>query len=148
MDCTNNGMPMFDGQNYEIWSSRMKVFLEAQGFDIWNSVVSGYTTPKKPLKTATKKELKRNNKITMDAILDGLSDLVKVKVGQCSSTKEIWDKLHNLYSKGSLLVITEPEHVDQDKEDVEIEQEERSSSCLRSEEEIGNGMETHERRKL
>jgi hypothetical protein len=113
--------PLFDETNYEIWSTRMRVFLQAQGFDIWNSVVSGYTAPKKPLKNATKKELKRNNKMAMDAILDGLSDSVKFKVGQCSSAKEIWDKLHNFYSKGSLLAITKPEHVDQDKEDVEIE---------------------------
>jgi hypothetical protein len=84
-------------------SRRMKVFLEAHGYDVWYSVVTGYTTSKKPLKTATKKELKRNNKIAMDAILDGLPDSVKVKVGQCSSTKEIWDKLHNLYYKESLL---------------------------------------------
>jgi hypothetical protein len=58
----------------------------------------------------------------MDDILDTLSDLVKVKVGQCSSSKELWDKLHNLYFKESPR-ITNPKHVDQDKEDVEIEQE-------------------------
>jgi hypothetical protein len=38
--------------------------------------------------------IKKEQQIGMDAILDGLPDLVKVKVGQCSSTKEIWDKLH------------------------------------------------------
>jgi hypothetical protein len=134
MECTNNGTPMFDGQNYEIWSHKMKVFLQAHGFDVWKSVVTGYTTSKKPLKTTAKKELKRNNKIAMDSILDGLHDSVKVKVGQCSSTKEIWDKLHNLYFKESPL-ITEPKHVDQDKEDVEIEQEEISSSCQTDSEE-------------
>jgi hypothetical protein len=48
----------------------------------------------------------------MDFILEGLSDQVKDKVGQCSSTKELWDKLHNLYSKESPL-ITEPEHANQ-----------------------------------
>jgi hypothetical protein len=37
----------------------------------------------------------------MDFILEGLCDSVKDKVGQCSSTKELWDKLHNLYFKGS-----------------------------------------------
>jgi len=107
----------------------MRVFLQAHGFDIWNLVVSGYTAPKKPPKTATQKELKMNKKLAMDVMLDGLSDSIKVKVGQYSSTKEIWDKIHNFYSKESLLVITEPEHADQDKEDVEIEQEERISSC-------------------
>jgi hypothetical protein len=75
-----------DGQNYEMWNIRMKVFLQGQGFDIWKSIVTRYTTSKKP-KTAAKKELKRNNKIEMDFILEGLPDLVKYKVGQCSSSK-------------------------------------------------------------
>jgi hypothetical protein len=95
MKCTVNGASIFDGQNgmsYEIWSDRMKVFLQAQGYDVWHSVVTGYISSKKP-KTATKKELKRNNKIAMDFILEGLSDPVKVRMGQCSSTKELWDKL-------------------------------------------------------
>jgi hypothetical protein len=98
------------------------------GMMFGNQLLQDTPASKKPLKTAAKKELKRNNKITMDAILDGLPDSVKFKVGQCSSTKELWDKLHNLYFKESPL-ITEPKHVDQDKEDVEIEQEERISSC-------------------
>jgi hypothetical protein len=31
--------------------------------------------------------------------MEGLPNLVKVKVGQCSSSKELWDKLHNSHSK-------------------------------------------------
>jgi predicted metal-dependent peptidase len=69
-------------------------------------------------------ELKRNNEITMDSILDGLPDLVIVKVRQCSSAKEIWDKLHNTYSKEYILKTTDLEHVDRDIEDIEIKQEE------------------------
>ena len=90
-------------------------------FDVLHSIVIGYTASKKPMKIATNEELKRNNKITMDTIMDGLPDLVQVKVGQCSSNKEIWDKIHNLYSNGSLLAIIDPEHDNQDKEDDEIE---------------------------
>jgi hypothetical protein len=60
---------VFYGQNYEMWNTRMKLFLQAHGFDIWQSVVTGYTTSKKPLKTATNKELKRNNKIAMDYMI-------------------------------------------------------------------------------
>jgi hypothetical protein len=89
----------------------------AHGYDVWKSVVTGYTATKKP-KTATKKELKRNNKIEMDFILEGLCDSTKDKVGQCSSAKELWDKIHNLYFKESHS-ITEPEHANQNKEDVE-----------------------------
>jgi hypothetical protein len=48
--------------------------------------------------------LKINNKIAMDFIMEGLPDLVKEKVGKCSSAKEIWDKLHNLYSEESSII--------------------------------------------
>jgi hypothetical protein len=46
----------------------------------------GYTATKKP-KTASKKALKRNNKIEMDFICKGLPDLVREKVGKRSSVK-------------------------------------------------------------
>jgi hypothetical protein len=91
---------------------------------VWQSIVTGYTTSNKP-NTAAKKELKRNNKTEMDFILEGLPDPVKDKVEKCSSTKNLWDKLHNLYSKRSHN-ITEPEHI---KEDVGTEREGICSSC-------------------
>jgi hypothetical protein len=91
MDYSENGVPMFNGQNglkYEMWSIRMKLFLHAQGHYIWLSVVTRYDSSKRE-KTATNKELKKNNKITMDLILEGLPNLVGEKVGKCSLTKEI-----------------------------------------------------------
>jgi hypothetical protein len=48
--------------------------------------VSGYTTTKKP-NTTTKKELKINNKMEMDFILEGLCDSIIDKVGKFSSSK-------------------------------------------------------------
>jgi hypothetical protein len=68
-----------------MWSIRTRTFLEAQGYDIWYSVVIGYNATKKP-KTTTKKELEKNNKIAMNFILEGLYDSVKDKVGKYSST--------------------------------------------------------------
>jgi hypothetical protein len=100
MEYTKNGVPLFNGQNglkYEMWSIRMRTFLEAHGYDIWYSVVTGYNATKKA-KTATKKELKKNKKIAMDFIWEGLPNPVREKVGKCSSAKELWDKLHNIYS--------------------------------------------------
>jgi hypothetical protein len=70
MDYSENGVPMFNGQNafkYEMWSKRTEVFLQAQGHYIWISVFIGYDSSKRE-KTATKKELKKNNKIAMDFI--------------------------------------------------------------------------------
>jgi hypothetical protein len=42
---------------------------------------------------------KRNNKLAIDTILDGLTDSVKSKVGSCALANEIWDKLQDLYAR-------------------------------------------------
>ena len=76
----------------------METYLKALGADVWFSVSSGYNALKKP-KTGTQKEPKRNNKLEIDTILDGLTDSVKSKVGSCASTKEFWDKLQDLYAR-------------------------------------------------
>jgi hypothetical protein len=43
-----NGIPQFDGQKYSFWSIRMKTYIQAQGFEIWQSIVDGYTAPTVP----------------------------------------------------------------------------------------------------
>jgi hypothetical protein len=93
-----NGIPPFDGRNFEYWSNRMETYLKDLGADVWFSVASGYNALKKP-KTAAQKEEKRNNKLAIDTILDGLTDSVKSKVGSCASEKELWDKLQDLYAR-------------------------------------------------
>ena len=37
--------------------------------------------------------------MAIDTILDGLTDSVKSKVGSCTSAKEIWNKLQDLYAR-------------------------------------------------
>jgi len=93
----------------------MKVSLQEQRFDVWKEDVTWYIASNKPMNTVAKKEFKRNNKISMDFILDELPDSVKVKVVQCSSTKEIWGKLHNVYFEEYPLII-KPKLVDKYKE--------------------------------
>jgi hypothetical protein len=47
---SENGVSLFNGQNglkYEMWSGRRKVFLQAQGYYIWLSVVTGYDSSKR-----------------------------------------------------------------------------------------------------
>jgi hypothetical protein len=124
MDYSKNGVPMFNGQNgfkYEMWSIRMKVYLKTQEHYIWLSVVTGYDSSKRE-KTRAKKELRKNNKIEMDFIWEGLTNLVREKVGKCSSPKYLWDKLHDIYSSP----ITDSENV---KEVVDTNQEELCSPC-------------------
>ena len=78
-----NEIPPFDGSNFEHWSNRMKTYLKALGEDVWFSVASRYNDLKKP-KTAAQKEEKRNNKLAIYTILDGLTDSLKPKVGLCA----------------------------------------------------------------
>jgi hypothetical protein len=91
-----NGIPPFDGSNFEYWSNRIETYLKAPWADVWFLVASGYNALKKP-KAAVRKEEKRNNKLAIDTIMDALKDSVKSKVGSCASSKEIWDKLQDLY---------------------------------------------------
>jgi hypothetical protein len=115
---------MFNGHNgfkYEMWSRRMKVFLQAQGHYIWLSIVTRCNSSKRK-KTAPKKQLKKNTKIAMDFIWEGLPNPVREKVGKFSSAKELWDKLHDIYSSP----IAESENA---KEYVDTDQEELCSPC-------------------
>ena len=93
-----NGIPPFDGSNFEYLKNRMENYLKSLGVDVWFSVASWYNALKKP-KTAAQKEAKRKNKLTIDTILDGLTDSVKSKVGSCASSKYLWDKLQDLYAR-------------------------------------------------
>jgi hypothetical protein len=81
-DTIPNGIPPFNGRNFEYWSNRMETYLKSLGTDVWFSVASRYNALKKP-KTASQKEAKRNNKLAIDTILDGLTN----SVGSCVSSK-------------------------------------------------------------
>jgi hypothetical protein len=50
MDFFENGEQIFNGQNgllYELWSGRMKVFLQSHGYYIWLAVVTRYDISKR-----------------------------------------------------------------------------------------------------
>jgi hypothetical protein len=72
--------------------------------------------------------LNKNKKIAMDFIWEGLPNLIRERVGKCSSSKELWDKLHNIYSSP----IADSENA---KEDAKTDQEELCSPCQTDSEE-------------
>ena len=74
---------------------RMEAYIEAIG--VWNSVLTRYTAPNK-VKTSAQKEAKKNNSMAMEAILEGLVDIQKNKIGKCISTTDLWLKLEQYYS--------------------------------------------------
>jgi hypothetical protein len=100
MESTNsykNGIPHFDGQKYAFWSIRMKTYIQAHGFEIWQYIVDGYTVPAAPPTNDKAMKLGQNNSKATYAVLNGLSETVFTKVAHCKSAKEIWDKLRNIY---------------------------------------------------
>jgi hypothetical protein len=96
-----NGIPQFNGQKYAFWSIRMKTYIQAQGFEIWQSIVDGYTAPTVPPTNDKAVKLGQNNSKAKNALLNGLSETVFTKVAHCKFAKEIWDKLQNIYEGDS-----------------------------------------------
>jgi hypothetical protein len=96
-----NGIPQLNGQKYAFWRIRMKTYIQAQGFEISQSIVDGYIalivlpTNDKAVK------LNQNNSKNKNALMNGLSEMIFTKVAHCQSAKEIWDKLQNIYEGDS-----------------------------------------------
>jgi hypothetical protein len=89
--------PLFKGDDYAIWKIRMKSYLMALGFDVWKSVENEYTEPTTPPTDTTRKNICNDNSREVNAILGGLKNPIFVKVMNCKSSKEIWDKLEVIY---------------------------------------------------
>jgi hypothetical protein len=83
----------------------MKAYIQAQGFQVWQSIVDGYTAPAVPPTSDKAVKLNENNSKAINALLNGLSDTVFTKVAHCKSAKEIWDKLQNIYEGDSKVKI-------------------------------------------
>lgn len=122
--------PCFNG-NFNIWEERMRNFLTNQGIEIWKAVIVD--------SMMDHGESKEYNEKAIKAILNRLPDSIKNNLGKCSTTKGIWEKLHDLHSKGALTMtinqegnpkpITEAENENDDikgKEDLEDEENEQN----------------------
>jgi hypothetical protein len=84
----------------------MKTYTHTQGFEIWQSVIDGYKeSAVSPTNERAMKVGKNNSKAT-DALLNGLSESVYTKAIHCKSTKDIWDKLQNIYEGDSKVKAT------------------------------------------
>jgi hypothetical protein len=71
------------------------------GFEIWQSIVDGYTTPAVPSTNDKAMKLSQNNSKATNALLNGLGESIFTKVAHCKSAKDIWDKLRNIYEGDS-----------------------------------------------
>ena len=71
----------------------MKTYIQAHGFEIWQSIVDGYTSPTVSLTNDKELKLGQNNSKATNALMNGLGELVFTKVSHCKFAKDIWDKL-------------------------------------------------------
>lgn len=94
-----NRAPLFDGSNYAFLSVRMKTYIMSLGFDVYMSLVNGYTPPSQPPTDPDGKRAFENNAKAMNAILCGLSEFEFVKVMHCESAQTMWEKLQNAYER-------------------------------------------------
>jgi hypothetical protein len=112
----SNAAQFLNGTNYAVWKVRMRTALMASGADVWNSVITGYSPPKKA-RTIAQREAKKNNSIAMETILKGMTDSVKEKIGQHISAKDLWLNVEQLCSiegqevKDNLIKDSAPDHV-------------------------------------
>ena len=90
MGFSMNGVPLsYESDYYLIYKMIMHAYIEEEGISVWKTFVTRYIPPKK-VKTSAQKEAKKNNSMAMEAILEGLTDIQKKKIGKCSSAKELW----------------------------------------------------------
>lgn len=103
----------------------MQFYLMAQGFEAWGSMTMG------SLEESTKFDTK-----SMKAIMSTLSDLVKVNIGQCSSTKSLWEGLHKIYTKefAFVLAIPDPKH----KINHESKEVDEGTNCIKKDDDENN----------
>jgi hypothetical protein len=84
---SNNKEPLFNGEGYALWKIIMKYFMLDIGFDIWQSIVDGYTTPTTPPKDVVGKKICNDNSRSINGILGGLTNSICVKVMHCKLAK-------------------------------------------------------------
>eukprot|EP00253_Pinus_taeda_P013848 PITA_13848 len=97
MEHTKNCVPLFNENNYELWKGRMEVYLLAQDYEVWDTVENGFTpTPNEQGKKNLVNDAKAKN-----IIISGLIESAYHKVLGCKTTKNVWDKLENIYAGDS-----------------------------------------------
>jgi hypothetical protein len=67
------------------------------GYDVWSSLVNDYKYLGSTPMHTTKIRLSNNNSRDRNVILCGLTKSIYTKVMHYASTKEMWDKLKNIY---------------------------------------------------
>jgi hypothetical protein len=75
----------------------MRINLKAMGAAIWKAAIGGSIPLKNKSNFAAQREGKKNDALALKTILSGLSSPIKESMGQCTSAKDLWLKLEEIY---------------------------------------------------
>ena len=91
--------PFFDGNDYPYWKTRMRIYLQALDYEIWEVVCDDLFIPRKnALSELDKKKMSLNSK-AMNALFCALDKNEFHRVSNCSNAYEIWRKLEIVYEE-------------------------------------------------
>ncbi|KAH9659010.1 hypothetical protein KPL70_023699 [Citrus sinensis] len=101
--------PYFDGNDYPYWKTRMRIYLQALDYEIWEIVNDGHFMPltknkvgediPKPSRDWNEFEKRKAslNSKAMNALFCALDKKEFHRVSSCESANEIWHKLEVVY---------------------------------------------------
>ena len=101
--------PFFDGNDYPYWKTRMRIYLQALDYEIWEVVCDGpfmpliknevgedIPKPSREWNELEKRKASLNSK-AMNALFCALDKKEFHRVSSCESANEIWHKLEVVY---------------------------------------------------
>ncbi|KAH9770099.1 Integrase catalytic domain-containing protein [Citrus sinensis] len=101
--------PFFDGNDYAYWKTRMRIYLQALDYEIWEVVCDGpfipmfkdevgddIPKPSSQWSELEKRKMSLNSK-AMNALFCALDKKEFHRVSNCESAQEIWNKLEVVY---------------------------------------------------
>lgn len=102
----NPQIPLFTGENFEIWCVRMRTFLRSQ--DLWEIVEKGYSI--EPLisfggggaEEDHFKEIRKKDAKALCFLQQGISDTVFPKIMEATKAKQAWEILREEFGYASV----------------------------------------------
>ncbi|KAH9697863.1 hypothetical protein KPL71_023789 [Citrus sinensis] len=101
--------PFFDGNDYPYWKTRMRIYLQALDYEIWevvcdgpfmpltkNEVAEDIPKPSREWNELEKRKTSLNSKV-MNALFYALDKKEFHRVSSCESANEIWQKLEVVF---------------------------------------------------
>ncbi|CAA7055813.1 unnamed protein product [Microthlaspi erraticum] len=87
-------IPLFNGEDHEIWSIKMKTLLMAR--DLWDVVESGVSEE-------TKKDLRIKDMTALHMLQMSVTDSIFLRIGRATSSKQAWEILKADFGETELI---------------------------------------------